>query len=79
MCIRDRFKDIPNLPIDEKIILNSKNALGIEKSPNKAVIIGAGATGVEFSYMWNAFGTNVTLVELQNQILPLEDAEISKQ
>jgi len=74
-----KFKDIPNLPIDEKIILNSKNALGIEKSPNKAVIIGAGATGVEFSYMWNAFGTNVTLVELQNQILPLEDAEISKQ
>ena len=74
-----KFKDIPNLPIDEKIILNSKNALGIEKSPNKAVIIGAGATGVEFSYMWNAFGTDVTLVELQNQILPLEDAEISKQ
>ena len=74
-----KFKDIPNLPIDEKIILNSKNALGIQKSPKKAVIIGAGATGVEFSYMWNAFGTHVTLVELQNQILPLEDAEISKQ
>ena len=74
-----KFKDIPNLPIDEEIILNSKNALGIQKSPKKAVIIGAGATGVEFSYMWNAFGTHVTLVELQNQILPLEDAEISKQ
>ena len=74
-----KFKDIPNLPIDGEIILNSKNALGIQKSPSKAVIIGAGATGVEFSYMWNSFGTEVTLVELQNQILPLEDAEISKQ
>jgi len=74
-----KFKDIPNLSVDEEIIINSKNALNLQKKPNKAIIIGAGATGVEFSYMWNAFGTEVTLVELQNQILPLEDTEISKQ
>ena len=42
------------------------------------VIIGAGAIGVEFAYFYNAFGTEVTLIELLPNVLPVEDTEVSK-
>ena len=47
----------------------------LKKLPKKAIILGAGAIGVEFAHVWNGFGVEVHLVEMMERILPLEDAE----
>ncbi len=71
-------RELPGLPFNEKTVLGSKEAMVLKKQPKDIVIIGAGAIGVEFAYFFNAFGTNVTLVEMMPHILPVEDEEISK-
>ncbi|MCK5075440.1 MAG: FAD-dependent oxidoreductase, partial [Calditrichia bacterium] len=68
---------IPGFEFDGEKILSSDHALMLEKLPKKAVILGAGAIGMEFSHIWNGFGVEVHLVELLDQILPAEDAEIA--
>jgi dihydrolipoamide dehydrogenase len=70
-----RPRIIPGFEFDEKQVLSSTGALMLSKLPKKAIILGAGAIGVEFSHVWNAFGTEVHLVEMMDRILPLEDAE----
>jgi dihydrolipoamide dehydrogenase len=51
----------------------------LEKQPKRLVVVGSGAIGVEFAYFYNAIGTEVTVVEYQNRIVPVEDADVSKQ
>ena len=68
---------ILGLDYSDPDILNSKKALQLTSIPKTAVIIGAGAIGAEFAAIWNAFGADVTLVEMQDRILPLEDADVS--
>jgi dihydrolipoamide dehydrogenase len=63
----------------KKKILSSKEAMILKNVPKKMIVIGAGAIGVEFSYFYNSFGTEVHLIEMMPQILPIEDAEIAKQ
>lgn len=72
-------KEIPGLQFDQNLILSSTDALLLEELPESILIIGAGAIGVEFSHIMNAFGVEVHLVELMPQILPNEDNEISEQ
>ncbi|MBL6785741.1 MAG: dihydrolipoyl dehydrogenase [Rickettsiales bacterium] len=55
-----------------------REALVPKELPKSIVIVGSGAIGVEFASFYNAFGSDVTIVELQDRILPVEDAEISK-
>ncbi|MCK5075282.1 MAG: FAD-dependent oxidoreductase, partial [Calditrichia bacterium] len=69
--------EIPGFEFDGEKILSSDHALMLEKLPKKAVILGAGAIGAEFSHIWNGFGVEVHLVELLDQVLPLEDTEIA--
>jgi len=64
---------------DCRQILNSDHILGFESVPKSLVVIGSGAVGSEFASIFSAFGTEVTLVEMLPRILPLEDAEISKE
>lgn len=71
-------RELPFAPFDGKVILSSKEAMTMKEQPRRMVIIGAGAIGVEFAYFYNAFGTKVTVVEMQNSILPAEDEDISK-
>jgi len=73
-----RPRDLPFLKIDEQRIWSSTGALAQEKAPGSLFIVGAGAIGMEFADIYNAFGTEVTLVEALDRILPLEDAEVSK-
>lgn len=73
-----RPKTIPGVDIDGKKIISYFEAMVLEKIPKSMIIIGAGAIGVEFAYFYNALGTDVTIVEMLPQVLPLEDAEISK-
>jgi dihydrolipoamide dehydrogenase len=70
-----RPRIIPGFEFDEQKVLSSTGALMLTKLPKKAVILGAGAIGVEFAHVWNAFGVEVHLVEMMETILPLEDAE----
>ena len=49
----------------------------LEPQPKRLIVIGAGAIGVEFAYFFNAFGTEVTIVEMPPNVLPVEDTEVS--
>ena len=73
-----RPRDLPVLQIDEERIWSSTGALMQESAPESLFIVGAGAIGMEFADVYNAYGTKVTVVEALDRILPLEDAEISK-
>jgi dihydrolipoamide dehydrogenase len=72
-----RSRPLPGLPFDQTRVLSSTEAMLLQEVPERLVIIGAGAIGVEFAYFYNAFGSNVTLIEMLPQVLPLEDSEIS--
>jgi len=74
-----RAREIPPLPIDEEKIIDYKGALLQEKRPERLLIAGAGAIGVEFAYFYHQMGTEVHLVELQDRIVPIEDEDVSKQ
>ena len=73
-----RPRDLPVLEIDENRIWSSTGALMQQKAPGTLLIVGAGAIGMEFADVYAAFGTEVTMVEALDRILPLEDAEISR-
>ncbi|AYV54773.1 dihydrolipoyl dehydrogenase [Leptospira kmetyi] len=72
-----RARELPGLPFDGQTVLSSKTAMIQEKIPESLLIVGAGAIGVEFADFYAAMGTKVTLVEMLDQILPVEDREIS--
>jgi len=75
-----RAKELPNLPIDGKKIIEYRKAMSLDKQPKKMVVVGAGAIGVEFAYFYNAVGTEVTIVEYMEQgLVPREDPDISKE
>jgi dihydrolipoamide dehydrogenase len=73
-----RPRDLPTLKIDEDRIWSSTGALMQERAPGTLFIVGAGAIGMEFADVYASFGTQVTIVEALDRILPLEDAEVSK-
>jgi len=71
-------RPLPGLPFNAKTVIGSREAMVLEPQPKSMVIIGAGAIGVEFAYFYNAFGTQVTLVEMMPNLLPVEDTEVSQ-
>jgi dihydrolipoamide dehydrogenase len=73
-----RARTFPNLPVDGERILTYRHALALKNRPQKMLIIGAGAIGVEFAYFYSSFGTEVTLVEVMDHVLPIEDQEIAQ-
>ena len=74
-----RARVIPPLPIDGEKIISYREAMLQETPPKRLVICGAGAIGVEFAYFYNQMGTEVTIVEWLDRLVPVEDAEISKE
>jgi dihydrolipoamide dehydrogenase len=74
-----RVKGIPQigLEINKTTVISSDEALVMERVPESLAIIGAGAVGMEFADIFNAFGVKVTVIEALPRILPLEDAEAS--
>jgi dihydrolipoamide dehydrogenase len=73
-----RVKSLPGLEPDGKRIVTSDDVLRMDTLPKDIVIVGAGAVGVEFASMFHDVGVRVTLLEYLPQIVPLEDAEVSK-
>jgi dihydrolipoamide dehydrogenase len=72
-----RPRELPSLPFDGTRVLGSTEAMLLREAPGSLAIIGAGAVGVEFAYLYNTFGCRVTLIEMLPQVLPVEDQEIS--
>jgi dihydrolipoamide dehydrogenase len=76
-----RVKGLPQigLELNKKTVISSDEALTLEKAPKSIAIVGAGAVGVEFADVFAAFGSQVTLLEVMPGILPVEDADASKE
>ncbi len=72
-------RELPFAKFDGKAIISSDHALYLDEIPKSAIVLGSGAVGMEFATAWNAFGTDVTIVELEDRLLPLEDADSSKE
>ncbi|MFA9404447.1 MAG: dihydrolipoyl dehydrogenase [Anaerolineales bacterium] len=70
---------IPGIEPDGTRVLTYREAILQEDLPKSVVIIGAGAIGLEFATIWNAYGVDVTLVEMLPRIAPLEDEDVSKE
>ena len=73
-----RPKSLPFIKIDNETVLNSSDALILSNLPKSIAIIGAGAVGIEFAYIFAAYGVQVILIELMTDILPFEDREITQ-
>ena len=73
-----RQRDIPSLPIDHETVITSREALELREVPRRVVIVGGGATGAEFAYIYRTYGAEVTIIELLPRLIPLEDEAVSK-
>ncbi len=74
-----RAKQLPNLPIDGKKIIGYREAMVLPQQPKSMIIVGSGAIGVEFAYVYNSLGTKITIVEFLPRVVPVEDEDISKE
>ena len=70
-------RSLPGVSIDEKVVISSNGAVRNETRPASIVIIGAGAVGMEFADVYAAYGTQVTVLEALDRVLPVEDADAS--
>ncbi|MDF2965494.1 MAG: lpD [Rickettsiaceae bacterium] len=73
-----RARVIPGYEPDGKLVVTYKDAMVPETMPKKLLVVGSGAIGIEFASFYNAFGVEVTVIEVQDRILPVEDKEISE-
>ncbi|RYC67375.1 MULTISPECIES: dihydrolipoyl dehydrogenase [Spirosoma] len=74
-----RARQLPAAPIDGEKVIEYRKAMTLEKRPDSMVIIGSGAIGVEFAYVYASMGTKVTIIEFMPNIVPVEDEDISKE
>ena len=73
-----RPRVLPGLEPDGKLIWTSREAMAPEEMPKSLLVIGSGAIGIEFASFYRNMGAEVTVVELQDRVLPVEDEEVSK-
>ncbi|QXP59124.1 dihydrolipoyl dehydrogenase [Olleya sp. HaHaR_3_96] len=74
-----RSRELPSLPQDGKKVIGYRQAMTLPEQPKKLIVVGSGAIGVEFAYFYNSMGTEVTIVEYLDKIVPVEDDDVSKQ
>ena len=72
-----RARSLPGTPIDGDRILQYRDAVMLDAVPPRMIVVGSGAIGMEFSYVYSTYGAEVTVIEMLDQLLPLEDAEVS--
>ena len=72
-------RTIPGFETDEELILSSNGMLELETMPEHLLVLGAGAVGVEFASVFRSFGSKVTIVELMDRLVPLEDRDVSSE
>jgi dihydrolipoamide dehydrogenase len=74
-----RPRMFPGIDVDFEKVITSKQAMTPKGKPESIIIMGAGAIGVEFAYFYNSVGTKVTIIEMMDRLLPIEDEEVSKE
>ncbi len=74
-----RSRELASLPQDGKTVIGYREAMTLAQQPKKMIVVGSGAIGVEFASFYNAMGTEVTIVEFQSTLVPVEDNDVSKQ
>lgn len=72
-------KDLSFIPMDHERVVNSDDILEMPSIPKRLVVMGAGAVGSEFASVYNSFGTEVTIIEMMDRLLPIEDREVSEE
>ena len=72
-----KARRLPDLEVDGKRVMTSREALVMKEQPKTVAIVGSGAIGVEFAYFLNSFGSEVTVLEILPQIIPVEDEEVA--
>ena len=73
------FRSVPGLEHDGQRIIDASTALALAPLPQKILIVGAGAIGMELAFFWRSFGVEVEIFEVQSHLLPNEDEEVSKE
>ncbi|GAB1430082.1 dihydrolipoyl dehydrogenase [Ignavibacteria bacterium] len=74
-----RPRMFPGIEVDRVKVLTSTEAMMQQNIPSSLIVMGAGAIGVEFAYFYNGFGAKVTIIEMQKNLVPVEDEEVSKE
>jgi dihydrolipoamide dehydrogenase len=72
-------RSLPNVEVDGSTVIGSRQALELREAPESIAIIGGGPIGAEFAYLYRAYGSQVTIIEMLDHLLPAEDEEISRQ
>ncbi len=72
-----RARPLPGTQIDGKRIIQYRDAVVLPAVPKKLIVVGSGAIGMEFAYVLSTYGADVTVIEMLDQVLPLEDAEVA--
>jgi dihydrolipoamide dehydrogenase len=76
IAVGARARGLPGLELDGDRIIQYRDALVLKEIPKKMIVVGSGAIGMEFAYVYHSYGTEITIVEMLDQLLPLEDPEV---
>ena len=77
IAVGARARSLPGTEIDGERIIQYRDALVLDDLPEKLIIVGSGAIGMEFGYVYGTYGVDVTIVEMLDQLLPLEDSDVA--
>jgi dihydrolipoamide dehydrogenase len=77
VAVGARARGLPGLEFDGDRIIQYRDALVLEEVPKKMIVVGSGAIGMEFAYVYRTYGSEITIVEMLDQVLPLEDPEVA--
>ena len=77
VAVGARACSIPGVEIDGDRVIQYRDAVVMDDLPDKLIVVGSGAIGMEFSYIYNAYGVDVTVIEMLDQVLPLEDKDVA--
>ncbi|MEZ4620713.1 MAG: FAD-dependent oxidoreductase [Caldilineaceae bacterium] len=72
-----RARDLPGVEVDGERILQYRHAMRPEAKPKSLIVVGAGPIGMELGYFYQTYGTEVTIIEMLDQVLPLEEADVA--
>jgi dihydrolipoamide dehydrogenase len=72
-------RSLPGADFDGDKIIAAREAMSLAEQPKKLIVVGAGAIGMEFAYFYKAFGTEVTVIEMMDRLMPIEDHDVSKE
>lgn len=77
IAVGARSRSLPGIEVDGEQVIAYRDAMVLKHVPKKMIVVGSGAIGMEFSYVYHTYGADVTIIEMLDQVLPLEDPEVA--